>query len=132
MRYHFEWDPAKERFSADLTFNHARIADSIWLSFDPVPTQRTDVPHPHYSNAEIAERGQDLYERTIRDQLKPSESGKLLVVDIETGDYEIDADDVAAVKRARAKRPDGAFYILRVGHPTAYRLGRKALAVPAC
>ncbi len=90
------------------------------------------MPHPRYSNAEIANRGQTLYERTLRDELESTERGKLLVLDIETGDYEIDSDDVAAVQRARAKRPEGAFYILRVGYPTAYRLGRKALAVPAC
>ena len=86
------------------------------------------MPHPRYSNAEIADRGQALYDRTLRDKLEPRERGKLLVLDIETGDYEIDTDDMAAVKRARARRPEGAFYILRIGYPTAYRLGRKALA----
>ena len=90
------------------------------------------MPHPRYSNAEIADRGQALYERAIRDELEPSDRGKLLVLDIETGDYEIDTDDVAAVKRARSKRPEGAFYILRIGSPTVYRLGRKALAVSPC
>ena len=90
------------------------------------------MPHPRYSNAEIADRGQALYDRTLRDKLEPRERGKLLVLDIDTGEYEIDTDDVAAVKRARAKRPDGAFYILRVGYPTVYRIGRKALAVPSC
>ena len=46
-----------------------------------------------------------------------------MVVDIETGDYEIDADDLAATKRALAKRPDAVLYGLRIGYPTAYRLG---------
>lgn len=90
------------------------------------------MPHPRYSNTEIADRGQAFFERSIRDKLEPSDRGKLLVLDIETGDYEIDTDDVAAVKRARAKRPDGAFYVLRVGSPAVYRLGRKALAVSPC
>ncbi len=90
------------------------------------------MPHPRYSNTEIADRGQALYDRTLRDKLEPSERGKLLVLDIDTGEYEIDTDDVAAVKRARAKRPDGAFYILRVGYSTVYRIGRKALAVASC
>jgi hypothetical protein len=44
------------------------------------------------------------------------------------GDYELDSDALTAVHRARAKRPDGAFYVLRVGHSVAYRLGLKALA----
>jgi hypothetical protein len=44
-------------------------------------------------------------------------------VDIETGEYEIDPDDLKATKRALAKRPGAVLYGLRVGFPTAYRLG---------
>jgi hypothetical protein len=88
------------------------------------------MPHPRYSSDEIAERGRALYERDIRDRLDEHDCGKFLVLDIETGAYELDADQLAAVERAREKRPDGPFYVLRVGYPTAFRLGRKALATP--
>jgi hypothetical protein len=81
------------------------------------------MPHPRYSSAEIVQRGQVLYDQQIRAHVEASHPGKFLVLDIETGDYEIDADDVAALQRAKAKHPDAAFYILRVGTPTAYRLG---------
>jgi hypothetical protein len=90
------------------------------------------MAHPHYSSAEIAQRGQALYESEIRDTLMASDHGKLLVLDVETGEYELDTDELAAVQRARAKRPEGVFYIVRVGHPTAYRLGLKTLAAQAC
>ena len=90
------------------------------------------MAHPRYSSDEIAERGQALYEREVQGSLAASDVGKFLVLDIETGDYELDSDELAAVKRARAKQPDGAFYVLRVGHPAAYRLGLKTLAAPAC
>ena len=42
---------------------------------------------------------------------------------VDTGDYEIDSNEVAAVKRAKAKNPGAALYILRVGYPAAYRVG---------
>jgi hypothetical protein len=90
------------------------------------------MAHPRYSSDEIAEQGQALYEREIQGSLAAGDVGKFLVLDIETGDYELDTDDLAAVQRARAKRPDGAFYVLRVGHSAAYRLGLKTLAAPAC
>jgi hypothetical protein len=90
------------------------------------------MAHPHYSSAEIASRGQALYEREIQGSLAPGDRGKFLVLDIETGEYELDADEVAAVKRARAKHPNGAFYVVRVGHPVAYRLGLNILATQAC
>jgi hypothetical protein len=90
------------------------------------------MAHRRYSSDEIAERGQALYEREIQGSLTASDAGKFLVLDIESGDYELDKDDLAAVQRARAKRPDGAFYVLRFGHSAAYRLGLKTLAAPAC
>jgi hypothetical protein len=50
--------------------------------------------------------------------------GKFLVLDIETGEYELDADELVALQRARRKKPDAALYILRIGYPAAYRIGR--------
>ena len=85
------------------------------------------MPHPRYASAEIVQRGQVLYDQQIRAHVEASHPGKFLVLDIETGDYEIDADDVAALQRAKARHPDAAFYILRVGTPTAYRLGGQRL-----
>lgn len=82
------------------------------------------MSHIRYSSNEIAERGQALYDRDIRDKLDASARGKFLALDIETGEYVIDADERAALKRARAKHPDAAVYLLRIGYPTAYRLRR--------
>ena len=90
------------------------------------------MPHARYSSDEIADRGQALYDRTIRDQLDASARGKFLALNIDTGEYEIDADERAALKRASAKHPDAALYLLRIGYPTAYRLGRKAVAASQC
>ena len=81
------------------------------------------MPHPRYSSAEIVQRGQALYEQQLRALVEARHQGKFLVLDIETGDYEIDADDVSAVQRAKTRHPDAAFYIVRIGSPTAYRLG---------
>lgn len=82
------------------------------------------MAHSRYSSDEIAERGQALYEREIQGALPPSARGNFLVLDIETGDFEMDTDELSAVRRARAKHLGGAFYFLRVGHSVAYRFGR--------
>jgi hypothetical protein len=81
------------------------------------------MPYTHYTAEEVAARGEALYEQHIRPHVEATHQGKFVVVDIETGDYEIDADDLAATKRALAKRPDAVLYGLRIGYPTAYRLG---------
>jgi hypothetical protein len=90
------------------------------------------MPHPRYSTDEIVERGQELYDRSIRENVEAKARGKFLALDIETGEYEIDADERAALKRALAKHPDAALYLLRIGSPTAYRLGRRAVAASSC
>jgi hypothetical protein len=81
------------------------------------------MPYAHYTADEVAARGEALYEHRIRPHVEATQQGKFVVVDIETGEYEIDVDDLAATKRALAKRPDAVLYGLRIGYPTAYRLG---------
>ena len=81
------------------------------------------MPHPRYSSEEIVRRGQALYDQQIRAQVETSHPGEFLVLDIETGDYETDRNELAGLKRAKAKNPDAALYILRVGESTAYRVG---------
>jgi hypothetical protein len=89
------------------------------------------MPYAHYTAEEVAVRGEALYEQQIRMQVEATHQGEFVVVDIETGDYEIDPDDLVATKRALAKRPDAVLYGLRVGAPTAYRLGgRFAISRP--
>jgi hypothetical protein len=81
------------------------------------------MPYAHYTAEEVAARGEALYEQRIRPHVEATYQGQFVVVDIETGDYEIDADDLTATKRALAKRPDAVLYGVRIGSPTAYRLG---------
>jgi len=73
---------------------------------------------------EIARLGKLIYERDLRAGLETETNlGKSLVIDIETGNYEIDDDHLAAVRRARAKRPDAVLFGMRVGYPTLARIG---------
>ena len=71
--------------------------------------------HPQYSADEIVTRGQEIYETQLRSKLEPANLGKFLVIDIETGEYEIDDDDLAASRRASRKHPSGARFGMRIG-----------------
>ena len=75
------------------------------------------------SREEIAARGEEIYERAIRSKVESQFDGFFLVLDIETGEYELDRDDLVATKRMLAKHPDAVLYGLRIGHRAAYRLG---------
>ena len=75
------------------------------------------------TSAEIVSRGQDLYESRIRPLVERDNFGKYVVVDIETGEYEIDADHLAASNRAAAKHPDAPLFAMRIGFRSGGRIG---------
>lgn len=81
------------------------------------------MPYSNYSHGEVSTKGEAIYEQEIRQKVESHSKGKYLVLDIETGEYEIDQDDLVATKRALAKRPDAVLYGLRIGYSAAYRLG---------
>ena len=72
--------------------------------------------------AEEARRGQDAFDRHVRPKLRPEDDGKFVAIDIESGDYEIDADDYSAVTRLHARRPEANIWLERAGQPTAYKM----------
>lgn len=79
--------------------------------------------HLRYAKEEIAARGKELYERQIRSKVEAGNTGKYLVIDIESGDYEVDDDKFAASERAHMKHPDGALYAMRIGYRSMGRIG---------
>ena len=79
--------------------------------------------YANYTPEAVESRGEDIYERQIREQVEAGNRGKFVVVNVETGEFEIDDDDLEATKRMLAKRPDAVLYGLRIGYPTAYTLG---------
>ena len=81
------------------------------------------MPYTRYTPQEVESRGEATYVQQIRNQVDPQHKGKFLVIDIETGDYEIDADDLVATQQLLATHPNAVIYGLRIGFPTAYRIG---------
>ncbi len=79
--------------------------------------------HPRYTADEIAVRGKEIYENQLRAKLEPENIGKFLVIDIETGEYEMDDDDLIASRRALRKKPGAARYGMRIGYPTSGTIG---------
>jgi hypothetical protein len=76
-----------------------------------------------YSKEEIVRRGEEWYEREIRAKVEEGNIGKYLVIDIDTGDYEIDEDHLTAARRAQAKRPGAVLYGMRIGYPALGKIG---------
>jgi hypothetical protein len=81
------------------------------------------MAHRELTGDEVVRRGEEIYQQRIRPQVEAEHRGKFLVFDINTGDYEVDADDLIAAERLLARRPQAELYGLRIGYPTAYQLG---------
>ena len=82
------------------------------------------MPHPRISDDEIDQRGQRLYEERIRSLVeKPENIGKQIVIDVVTGDFEVDEDGLTASRRLLARHPGAALYGLRIGYNAVYSLG---------
>jgi hypothetical protein len=76
-----------------------------------------------YGKEEFARRGDAIYEKDVRPQLKPADDGKFAAIDIESGMYEIDRDELKAGNRLRARIPEAQIWVVRVGHRAAHRIG---------
>jgi hypothetical protein len=51
---------------------------------------------PRYSKQEWARLGDEIYDPTVRSQVEPSNKGKIVAIDIETGAWEIDSKEIVA------------------------------------
>ena len=80
-------------------------------------------PQPLYSKKEFARRGDKIYEHDILPHLTAADEGKFVVIDIETGSYEIDGDEIAASDRLLVRRPEAQMWMTRVGSRGARRFG---------
>lgn len=76
-----------------------------------------------YQKSEFAARGEEIFNEQIRPKVEDRDSTNFVLIDIETGDFEVDADETAAAKRLRARRPNAQVWMRRVGSRFSRRIG---------
>ena len=75
---------------------------------------------PPYSMEELDRRGTELYETKIRPLVEDDNVGRILCIDIESGDYAV-ADEVwKAAKVLIDKNPDAQIWGKRIGYVSIY------------
>jgi hypothetical protein len=76
------------------------------------------------SREEVARRARQLYETSIRQKVEIEENiGKMVIVDIETGAYEVDKTGVKAAHSLIAKHPYARLFGICIGYNVAASLG---------
>ena len=67
--------------------------------------------------------GRAIYQDKILPGLSSEDIGKVVVIDINSGDYEINYDDASAMFSLLERRPDAFMWSERVGYPAVHRMG---------
>ena len=62
---------------------------------------------------------------TVRPHLKPEDKGKFAAIDIETGEYEIDADDLEAMERLGKRVLSAQIWLVRIGSRCVHHIRRR-------
>ncbi|GAB4457558.1 MAG: hypothetical protein OHK0029_17560 [Armatimonadaceae bacterium] len=69
-----------------------------------------------YTKEEVARLAHEIYERDIKAHVEPEHTGKYLVLDVLTGKYVMDADDLVVSDRAQDLFPEGVRFGIRIGY----------------
>lgn len=86
------------------------------------------VRQRRYSKEEISRRGQALYETQIKQQVEADNYGKIVAIDIETGDFAIADTVLLATNQLFDRCPTAQPWIIRIGHRAVYHFGARSLA----
>lgn len=82
------------------------------------------MSHPKLDDADIVRRGKEIYDRTIRPRVETAENiGKIVSIDIITGDYEIGDDLLVISRRLQTKHPNAVIWAERIGYDAVYAVG---------
>ena len=65
---------------------------------------------------EIISKGEAIYEK-IRERIEKEHRGKVIVIEVESGDYFLGKTGPEASRKAREKYPDKVFYKAKVAYP---------------
>jgi len=76
-----------------------------------------------YSKEEFARRGDALVKSKVRPKLKPGDEDKFVAIDIETGEYELDKNELKATARLRKRLADPQIWLAQVTLGYLYRFG---------
>lgn len=77
---------------------------------------------PKYSKEEHARMGTELYEQKIKPLVEAGNHGKIVAIDVDTGEYEVGANLHTAGDQLRARIPNSQTWFVRIGYPYVFRV----------
>ena len=80
----------------------------------------------------LVERAQAFYCKEIRPLVYPQQKGRMLVIDLDSLDYEIDDHDIDATQRLWQRRPECLTFGIRIGYKAAYHFSTRRTPEHEC
>jgi hypothetical protein len=76
------------------------------------------------SSEEVAKRAYRIYESKIRQKVETEANiGKMVIINVETGDYEVDGTGLQAAKNLQARSPYARLFGILIGYNVAASFG---------
>jgi hypothetical protein len=86
------------------------------------------VRQPRYSKEEFAQRGDEIYQSQVRQQIDEEiDRGRIVAIDIETGEFELADDTMIATRQLYERLPDAQPWVIRIGYRAVRRFGARSL-----
>ena len=80
--------------------------------------QRSKTPADHTDEGDVVvDRAYAIYDAKIRRLVEPEHHGEYLSLDVKTGEYEIDIDEMAANSRMLERHSPETLVMMRIGYP---------------
>jgi len=82
------------------------------------------MEHSVRDRAEIGRLGKALYEQSIREKVETEDNvGRMVIIDVESGDYEIDELGIESARHLRERHPGAQLFGMRIGYNVAESFG---------
>jgi hypothetical protein len=86
------------------------------------------IRQPKYSKEEHSRMGSEIYERNIRAHVEGDHKSEFAAIDVDTGEYEVDHDELTACNTLLARLPEAQIWLERIDYPYVRRFGPRCLA----
>jgi len=70
----------------------------------------------------LERKAEAIYRKKLEPKLEGKYKGRIVAIDVESGDYFLGKTVLEAIGKGRRKHPDKIFYAVRIGYPAVHSL----------
>ena len=89
------------------------------------------IRQPRYSKEEFTRRGNELYEKQVRPQVEAGNHGRIVAIDVDSGEFEVGDTTLHACEGLLTRYPDAQIWCVRIGYPAVHHFGHRGAAAGA-